>query len=450
MPDILIRHCTFHIVRRGGWSWGEDPKLLARKAAGVLGGLLERRFAELWPESADVEIVAPIRLSLPVHISELSEASETGFDGGRVHALHERFRAAVDQAIQGAVNAIPSARAKEPQVSPEPKPRPDEIIASPFEKLLKLLSSWLRAGVLEEILRDVGERTVEDWHATLLSNEGERPHGASRASQSEPIPESTHSPFVIDAVARAARSGPSAARVDVLRTRILSIIAGMEESGAVGPALIAALDRDFPLPQPTTEVDSPRSDSPNSTPTIGETPSLPKLVGLPSRHSDAPRTAPARSRAMAWRQLAKPRAESGQAHCALPFLMLGTLSKMGYFEVLDALLAAAELSDEAPLFGTALAFKVLEPPEARMAAFPGRDDDLLAVLRSRNATLERGTGRLRAESNRFPPRARPAGRRRAHQRSRGWLTALAVRGFRRRLDACGSRWRVSGRLVHKV
>ena len=78
MPDILIRHCTLHIVRRGGWSWGEDPTVLARKAASVLGGLLERRFAELWPESADVEIVAPIRLSLPFHFSELAEASENG------------------------------------------------------------------------------------------------------------------------------------------------------------------------------------------------------------------------------------------------------------------------------------------------------------------------------------------------------------------------------------
>ncbi len=375
MPDILIRHCTLHIVRRGGWSWGEDPTVLARKAASVLGGLLERRFAELWPESADVEIVAPIRLSLPFHFSELAEASENGCEGGRAHALQERFRAAVDQAIREAVNAIPSARAKEPQVSPEPKPQPDENTASPFEKLLKLLLSWLRAGALEQILRDVGERTVEDWQATLLSIEGERSrgadssrielHGASRASRNQPIPESTHTPFVIDAVARAVRTRALATRIDVLRTRIISIIAAVEESGvgAVGPALVAALDRDFPLPQATTEDDSPRSDSPTSTPTIGETPSLPTLVGLPSRHSDAPRTAPRPSRAMSWRQLAKPRAEGGLAHCALPFLMLGALSKMGYFEGLDALLAAAELSEEAPLFATALAYKVLDPPE---------------------------------------------------------------------------------------
>ena len=365
MPDILIRQCTLHLVRRGGWSWGEAPTVLAHKAASVLGGLLERRFAELWPESADVEIVAPIRLSLPFHISELAEASENGFGGGRVDALQVRFRAAVDQAIREAVNAIPSARATEPQVSPELKPRRDEITASPLEKLLKLLLSWLRAGMLEQVLRDVGERTVEDWHATLLSNGGERPRGASRASRKEPIPESTQTPFVIDAVARATGTGALATRIDVLGTRIVSIIAAMQESGvgAVGPALVAALDRDFPLPQSTIEGDSRRSDSPTSTPAIGETPSFRALAGLPTRRSDASRNAQAPSRGMACRQLAKPRAESGLAHCALPFLMLGALSKMGYFEVLDALLAAAALSEEAPLFATALAYKVLDPPE---------------------------------------------------------------------------------------
>jgi hypothetical protein len=375
MPDILIRHCTLYLVRRGGWSWGENPTVLARKAAGALGGLLERRFGEMWPESGDVEIVAPVRLKLAMRMEELAEASENGFEGDRAHALLERFREVVDQAIREAVNAIPSARATEPQVSPEPKPRPDEITASPFEKLLTLLLSWLRAGALEQILRDAGERTVEDWHATLLSYKGERPRGAgssqielrgaSRASRNEPIPESTHIPFAMDAVARAARTHALATRIDVLRTRIISIIAAVEASGvgAVCPALVAALDRDYPLPQATTDDDSRRSDPPTSTPAIGETASLPTVVGLPSRHSDAPRAVPAPSRAMSWRQPAKPRADAGLAHCALPFLMLGSLSKMGYFEGLDALLAAAQLSEEAPLFATALAFKVLDPPE---------------------------------------------------------------------------------------
>jgi hypothetical protein len=375
MPDILIRHCTLHLVRRSGWSWGENPTVLARKAACALGGLLERRFGEMWPENAEVEIIAPVRLKLAMRMEELAEASENGFEGGREHALLERFREAVDQAIRDAVNAIPSARENEPQVSPAPKPRPDEIADSPFEKLLTLLLSWLRAGSLEQILRDAGECTVEDWHATLFSNKGERAggadssrnefRGASRASRNQPIPESTHTPFAIDAVARAARTRPLATRIDVLRTRIISIIAAVEESGvgAVGPELVAALDRDYPLPKATNEDDTPRDVSPTSTPAIGETPALRTLAGLPSRHSDTPRSAPAPSRAMSWRQPAKPRAEGGLTHCALPFLMLGSLSKMGYFEALDALFAAANLSEEAPLFATALAFKVLDPPE---------------------------------------------------------------------------------------
>ena len=42
-------------------------------------------------------------------------------------------------------------------------------MASPFEKLLKLLKAWSRGGHLERVLFAVGERTLEDWHGTLLS-----------------------------------------------------------------------------------------------------------------------------------------------------------------------------------------------------------------------------------------------------------------------------------------
>ena len=114
MPDIIIRHCTLRIVRQGGWSWGEDPRALVRKAAGALGRLLERRFAEMGPDGVDVEVVAPVRLAIAVQRAELAEASEEGFDGGRESALYERFRAAVEQAVARAVTAFPTSTAPEP------------------------------------------------------------------------------------------------------------------------------------------------------------------------------------------------------------------------------------------------------------------------------------------------------------------------------------------------
>jgi hypothetical protein len=49
--------------------------------------------------------------------------------------------------------------------------------------------------------------------------------------------------------------------------------------------------------------------------------------------------------------------------CALPFLLLAPLARIGYFEVLAAVLETAKLSRHAHLFAVALAYKVLDPPE---------------------------------------------------------------------------------------
>ena len=148
-----------------------------RKAAGALGRLLERRFAEMGPDGVDVEVVAPVRLAIAVQRAELAEASEEGFDGGRESALYERFRAAVEQAVARAVTAFPTSTAPEPHRVARPDSRPAETLPTPLEKLLKLLTAWWRRGELEHVLCAVGDRTVEAWHRTILPIERGRPVG---------------------------------------------------------------------------------------------------------------------------------------------------------------------------------------------------------------------------------------------------------------------------------
>ena len=48
---------------------------------------------------------------------------------------------------------------------------------------------------------------------------------------------------------------------------------------------------------------------------------------------------------------------------ALPFLLLGPLSRIGYLKTLAAVLEASENTEASPLFATALAYKLLAPPE---------------------------------------------------------------------------------------
>ncbi|HKN08102.1 MAG TPA: hypothetical protein VJ376_01255, partial [Pseudomonadota bacterium] len=385
MPDIIIRHCTLHIVRQGGWSWGEDPRALARKAAGALGRLLERRFAEMGPDGVDIEVVAPVRLTIAVQRAELAEASEEGFDGGRESALYERFRAAVEQAVARAVTAFPASKAPEPHRVARPDSRPAETLPTPLEKLLKLLTAWWRRGELEQVLCAVGDRTVEAWHRTILPIEQGRPVGGTVSSpietagapgrvESERMPDRLMTPAVIAALVRAATAGLLTTRVDVMRARIIAAVAAIVESGAgaIGPAFAAALDRVLPLPLATPVTDLPlatpvtysaRSDAPESNPALPETTAGPTRSSRAPRPIDAPPTVAATPGAVFRRPPARFPAKGGLAQSALPFLMLGALSKMGYFDALDAVLSAAELSEEAALFASALAYKVIDPPE---------------------------------------------------------------------------------------
>jgi hypothetical protein len=262
MPEIVIRHCSLRILRRGGWSWGEDPKLLVRRAVRVLGALLERGFTETTSESRDIEIVAPVRLAIALSMAELVEATKATYDDRAIDPLYERLRAAIEQAVGLAIKAIPTSTAPEPCASAAPFSGLDESTASPYEKLLKLLVAWSRGGQLERILLAVGECTVEDWHATLLSGRSEKSrdpvrfpsefHSSSKPTRDEPMSDDSDSLIVIDSLAFSRLAQGSARRVDVLRARIATMIAATVRSGAsaVGPAMIGLLDRAYSLPPP--------------------------------------------------------------------------------------------------------------------------------------------------------------------------------------------------------
>ena len=76
-------------------------------------------------------------------------------------------------------------------------------------------------------------------------------------------------------------------------------------------------------------------------------------------------TSGARGRARSSCKEATLRRLAYQAHhdaSALPFLMLGPLSRLGYLKALTAVLAASNSTDAAPIFATALAYKVAAPP----------------------------------------------------------------------------------------
>jgi hypothetical protein len=368
MPDILIHHCRLSIVRSGGWGWGTESGTLAREAVAALRVLLERQLAELWPEGAAFEVVAPVRIVIPVQIAELKATTDDAFDDSQASRLHERFRAVVERSIAHAVTAHTVARAEMPQPHGTPASRPAEPDEGPREKLLRLLATWRQRGELESILALLGEDIIEAWHRTLLTVRAARPPGSVPSTlDSEmamgPAINSQGSVVPMFGAELGALALPLSAptkrpdtRVGVLRARIVAAVeAGYSESsshGAVGPAIVASLDRTFPVPARAIE----HSLRPTS---VGSRQSLdPESKPIDAKQADAPGTG-----VIVRRRLEK----STHDHCptasALPFLLLGALSRIGYFDALDVFLTAAESSDDASLFATAFAYKALSAPE---------------------------------------------------------------------------------------
>ncbi|MEU0791162.1 hypothetical protein ABZ342_13930 [Amycolatopsis sp. NPDC005961] len=62
---ITVHHCAVRVVRRGGWSWGPDPRGLLQRVLDALPDLLAAEFGEhLTGDGPDLEVTEPVRLSV--------------------------------------------------------------------------------------------------------------------------------------------------------------------------------------------------------------------------------------------------------------------------------------------------------------------------------------------------------------------------------------------------
>ncbi len=63
--DITVYRCVVRVVRRGGWSWGPDPRGLVQRVVDALPDLLADQFSEhLAADGPDLEITEPVRVTV--------------------------------------------------------------------------------------------------------------------------------------------------------------------------------------------------------------------------------------------------------------------------------------------------------------------------------------------------------------------------------------------------
>lgn len=182
MPDIFINRCTLRIVRHGGWSWGPDPRRLLKSVLEALPALLARELLMVWPDDADREIAAPIRIRVPVRIGELIAAAGDGpgedvlqpatkqIDGVSAR-IADALRTALRREQMASVTGVDSeAQGREEQQEDEPGiaqvPTPDSAV-------LQLLTNWRMSGLLETNLAAFSLTALEAWHGRLIAGDFE-------------------------------------------------------------------------------------------------------------------------------------------------------------------------------------------------------------------------------------------------------------------------------------
>ncbi|MFD8377433.1 hypothetical protein ACFV2X_02435 [Streptomyces sp. NPDC059679] len=324
--DITVHRCTVTVVRRGGWSWGPDPRGLVRQVVDALPELLADHFAErLAGDGPDVEITEPLTVTVrpgrpggsgrpvgggppvevhfaPVPMVELPVDAPDG--GADALSLEESFAAAPDPWTVPSAAALFAELAERGELDALLALLPDESVRA---YLLALLG--VDVATAARLLAELVGRAL----AAAPPPAG--PHGLA-AAPSRPG----------EALPQWLRAAVADAEAADLPRLLADFLASADREEAV--RLARSLGPGGPYDH---AADEPPDEPPGETRTTDEV-----------RTTNAVRTT---GEVRVW--------------SVLPFLLAGPLARIGYLDAIGPALAGVELADQATLFAAALGYKVL-------------------------------------------------------------------------------------------
>lgn len=391
MADITIHRCTLRIVRHGGWCWGPEPQKLLHGALKALPQLLALELGKYWTDDFDDEIATPIKINVPIRLEELVAVSNETLNEGRFEYSTEF--SLLGQKINSAVHAALVKQQSPPASTPNSQSRQDldretePPRADNRSILVEVLRSWQKESVLVLRLAAFSAASLEAWYATIV-----------RTIDHYDLPSESDTKTVARLVEEISCVFPTVTetRAAILRRRLIVLTEVMTRLNVsvCSRALLLELERILPIRvgkqieegEERITTNGSTDVTPDSQISQAEI-SLSKGIfesetsarsSFELSHSGSNETdntagesfstmtsGAARTRLEAPATKLTLRRLAYQAHndaSALPFLMLGPLSRLGYLKTLTAVLAASNSTDAAPIFATALAYKVSAPP----------------------------------------------------------------------------------------
>ncbi|MFE5159734.1 hypothetical protein ACFRNT_14665 [Streptomyces sp. NPDC056697] len=323
--EITVHRCTVTVVRRGGWSWGPEPRGLVRQVVEALPELLADHFAErLAADGPDVEITEPLTVTVRPGRDGWSGRTAGGGPPVEVHFAPVAMVEVPTDAPETAADAMSFEESFAAAPDPWTAPSAAALFAELAERgeLDALLALLPDASLRTYLLALLG---VDDTAAARLLAEL-----VGRALTADPPPARPHG--------EAARPGPAEPLPEPLR----AAIAGADAADL--PRLLA----DF-LASPD------RAEAVR----LARSPAGPYGPGAEEPSGAAGGTGAVRTPAGASTAAGPSTTGEVRVWSALPFLLAGPLARIGYLDAIGPALSGIELAEDAPLFAAALAYKVL-------------------------------------------------------------------------------------------